>query len=46
MLVGADGGKDGQQCWLRLTGEGDKTDFLVQGNLRDIAKKLNGGHPA
>ena len=43
MLVAADGGRDGQQCWLRLRGEGDKSDFLIRGNLYDIAAELGRG---
>ena len=45
MLVAADGGSDGQQCWVRLAGSGTAgaMDFLVSGNLVDLAQALNGG---
>ena len=47
-LIQADSGSDGQQTWVRLvaaSGTAGAKDFLVSGNLVDIAQALNGGKP-
>ena len=44
-VIAADSGSDGQQCWIRLAASGGSAfskDFLVSGNLTDLADKLNG----